>query len=89
MSETTRLLARELERLREEDRLREERLTSLVTGLSSRLRSLTAQLAREREQNAALEEKVNSLDSGLKQFQTDLQRFEKDLSGLVSSLRKL
>ena len=37
MSEITAMLARELERLREEDRLREERLTSLVTHLTQQL----------------------------------------------------
>ena len=80
---------RELERLREEDRRREERLTSLVTDLSSRPRSLTAQLERERKQNGPLEEKMKSPNSSLNQVQTDLQGFKKDLSGLMSSLRKL
>ena len=37
MSEITRMLAQELERLREEDRRREERLTSLVTHLTQQL----------------------------------------------------
>ena len=84
-AETARLLARELERLRAENRLREERLTSLVTDLSSRLQSLTAQLELEREQKAALEEKVDSLCRTL----TGLPEFERRLSGLAKSLRKL
>ena len=37
MSEITGMLVRELERLREEDRQREERLTSLVTHLTQQL----------------------------------------------------
>lgn len=37
MSEITRMLARELERLREEDRRRSERLTSHLTHLSRQL----------------------------------------------------
>ena len=88
-TETTGLLARELERLRTEDRRREERLTSLVTQLTEqqkilnkRLDDLTAHVTDLSSRHAALEEKVNSV-------QTDLKGFEKDLSGLVSSLRKL
>ena len=85
MSETMRLLARELERLREEDRRREERLTLLATGLSAQVRSLSRQLEKQRERNDILEAKVDRLRRTL----TSLQDFEKRLSGLAQSLRQL
>ena len=62
MSEITRMLAWELERLREEDRLREERLTSLVTHLTQQLEEqrkrdedLTGQLQQSADRLSELE----------------------------------
>ena len=88
MSEISRTLSRELERLRQEDRRREERLTALVTQLTERQRilnkrldGLTAQLRQEREQSAALMREVS-------QAQTHLRDLEQRLSELVNSLPK-
>ena len=85
MSEIARMLARELEALREEDRRREERLTSLATQLRTRLEHLTEQLLKQQERNDALEAKVDDLSRSL----TSLQDFERRLNGLAQSLRQL
>ena len=81
MSETTRMLTRELERLREEDRRREERLTALVTGL-------TRQLQAQQTNYAALEAAVDELAEDLDRFRTSLQEFEQRSSALAKSLKR-
>ena len=87
-TEITGTLSRELERLRAEDRCREERLTALVMQLTEqqkilnkRLDDLTAQLGQEREQSTALMQEVS-------QAQTHLRDLEQHLSKLVNSLPK-
>ena len=59
MSEITGMLAWELERLREEDRLREERLTSLVTHLTQ---ELEAQRKRDEDLTGQLQQFADRLN---------------------------
>ena len=75
------MLTRELERLREEDRRREARLTALVTGL-------TRQLQAQQTNCAALEASVDELAEDLDRFRTSLQEFEQRSSALAKSLKR-
>ncbi|MCY3878372.1 MAG: hypothetical protein OXF74_04235 [Rhodobacteraceae bacterium] len=77
--ETTRLLIRELEELREKDRLREERLIQFLNKVTEFLDGFERL---QRERDGVWERNWRLLDS----YRTDLRKFEQRLSGLVHSL---
>lgn len=78
MSEITRLLTRELEELREEDRRRTAALTQLLDGFSRQLEE-----QRKRDEDAM--RKLQGLTASLAEFRTRLAEFEMRLSELAES----
>ena len=81
MSEIIRLLTRELEALRAEDRRREAALTQLLDGFSQ-------QFAQQQERDEDVTEKLQVLVEALIEFNTRLKEFETRLSELAESLKK-
>lgn len=78
MSEITRLLTRELEELREEDRRRTAALTQLLDGFSR-------QLEEQRKRDEDARRQLQGLTASLAEFRTRLEEFEMRLSELAES----
>lgn len=83
MSETTRMLTRELERLRREDRHREAALMQFLDEFG---RKLTGQLQMQQQRDETVTGQLQALTEALDTFETRLQEFERQLSELANSL---
>lgn len=83
MSETTRILTRELERLRREDRHREAALMQFLDEFGKKL---TGQLQMQQQRDETVTGQLQALTEALDTFETRLQEFERQLSELANSL---